>query len=162
MESKSVKSSRLESSCSRNQIWRLDRIRHQKNNNSQESRQKGFAFTVLELYTVLNNQICVIPWTSLVRSQVESRNFWKWYTAKRYLAILNLKPSNCWKRITFGRKFKKKQKTKIFLTPESMVEWLSPVLYANPNAQFAVAIKLFPKPKHEKNMKRLIEKILKN
>ena len=42
-----------------------------------------------------------------VRTQVEKRNFWKWHTAKRYLAILNLEASNYWKNITFGGNLQK-------------------------------------------------------
>ena len=87
---------------------------------------------------------------SPVRYQVKSRNFWKGQTAKRYLAILNLKPSNCWERINFGGKIQKNTKNQVFLTPESMVEWLSPVLYMKISALFAAGIKLFPKPKPEK------------
>ena len=52
------------------------------------------------------------------------------------------------------------QKTKIFLTPDSMVEWLSPVLYTKVTALFSVGFTLLPKPKHEKNMERLIENFL--
>ena len=49
-----------------------------------------------------------------VRSQVEKRNFWRWHTATRKLAILKLKPSNCWKRITFGGKLQEKTKNEDF------------------------------------------------
>ena len=81
---------------------------------------------------------------------MESRNFWKWHTAKRFLAVLNLKPSNCWTRITFGGKLQKHTKNHVFLTPESMVEWLSHVLQTKIKAVFAVGIKSFLKQKREK------------
>ena len=42
-----------------------------------------------------------------VPTQVEKRNFWKWHTAKRYLAILNLEASNYWKSITVGGNLQK-------------------------------------------------------
>ena len=70
------------------------------------------------------------------------------------MTIRNLKPSNCWKRKTFGAKLQKNRKKNIFQTTESMVEWLSPVLYLKINALFAAGIKLFPKPKRQKCKKR--------
>ena len=42
------------------------------------------------------------------------------------------------------------QNTKIFLTPDSMVEWLSPELYTKVTALFSVGFTLLPKPKQEK------------
>ena len=50
----------------------------------------------------------------------------------------------------FWRKNTEKYEKPSFLTPESMVEWLSTVLYMEVNALFAAGIKLFPKPKREK------------
>ena len=76
---------RLESYCFKINLWILyskafleDRVGVKKTNKlSQESRSNDFALTGLGLYTVLNNQICLIPWIPPVRSQVEKRNFWK-------------------------------------------------------------------------------------
>ena len=86
----------------------------------------------------------------LVRSQVESRNFWKGhrktvFSSSETETVKLLKTENLWRNAT------KKFENQDFMIPERMLEWLTHALYPKVTALNPVGFKLFPKPNHEMN-----------
>ena len=71
---------------------------------------------------------------------------WQFWTSNR---------QNVEKGWLLEESYRKIRKNKIFLTPESMVEWSSPVLYMKVNALSPAGIKLFPKTKRGKRQEMI-------